>query len=226
MIIDEELTEYRWLAAADFDAAAWMIRRIWQDTPYPSVRKSQLFAYACARQVWPFMPDENCRRAVDIAEKFIEGLATRQAAESAAIAAMESYRTWDQNTPQFWAGVAAAIAAYPRADRYSDWKSDNALRCVRACLGHGGLLTSPVQIVRDIFGNPFHSVSVQPSLRTPDVVTLAGHIYHDRAFSVMPQLADALLDAGCEDDDLLSHVRSNGPHVRGCWVVDLLLGKN
>jgi len=54
---------------------------------------------------------------------------------------------------------------------------------------------------------------------------IAGGIYEDRAFGRLPILADALLDAGCEDEELLAHCRSEGPHVRGCWAVDLILGK-
>ncbi len=54
---------------------------------------------------------------------------------------------------------------------------------------------------------------------------LAGGIYDEGAFDRLPILADALLDAGCEDKQLLGHCRGPGPHVRGCWVVDLVLGK-
>ena len=57
------------------------------------------------------------------------------------------------------------------------------------------------------------------------VVALARGIYDEKAFDRMPILADALQDAGCDNDDVLSHCRGGGPHVRGCWVVDLLLGK-
>src|SRR5258705_183526 len=61
--------------------------------------------------------------------------------------------------------------------------------------------------------------------RSPDTVGLARAAYEDRAFARLPLLADALMDAGCDDDRLLDHCRSRGPHVRGCWAVDLVLGK-
>ncbi|MBN9117823.1 MAG: hypothetical protein J0I06_01415 [Planctomycetes bacterium] len=80
-------------------------------------------------------------------------------------------------------------------------------------------------IFRDIFGNPFCPVAVEPSWLTSDVRALATGIYEDRAFDRMPILADALQDAGCDNDDILSHCRQPGEHVRGCWVVDLVLGK-
>jgi hypothetical protein len=79
-------------------------------------------------------------------------------------------------------------------------------------------------IMRDIVGNPFRPVTFAPAWRTSTVLTLAQGIYADRAFDLMPILADALQDAGYEDSDLLGHCRGPGPHVRGCWVVDLVLG--
>ncbi|QEG31500.1 hypothetical protein GobsT_63220 [Gemmata obscuriglobus] len=80
-------------------------------------------------------------------------------------------------------------------------------------------------LVRDIFGNPFRPVIVNPSWLTSNVVALATGIYADRAFDRMPILADALQDAGCDNADILTHCRSEAPHVRGCWVIDLLLGR-
>lgn len=83
-----------------------------------------------------------------------------------------------------------------------------------------------VTIFHDIFGNPFRPVTINPRWLTETVVALATGIYSERAFDRMPILADALEDAGCDHADILDHCRSNGPHVRGCWVVDLLLGKS
>ena len=81
-------------------------------------------------------------------------------------------------------------------------------------------------IMRDIFGNPFRPVVIfSREWRTDTAVSLARQMYDSREFSAMPILADALQDAGCENDDVLNHCRSGGPHVRGCWVVDLVLRK-
>ena len=82
-----------------------------------------------------------------------------------------------------------------------------------------------IGLIREMFGNPFRPVSLDPAWLTSTVVALAQGIYEERAFDRMPILADALQDAGCDNDDVLSHCRGNGPHVRGCWVVDLILGK-
>jgi hypothetical protein len=80
-------------------------------------------------------------------------------------------------------------------------------------------------LLREIFGNPFRPVPFDAAWRTPTAVALAGQMYESRDFSAMPILADALQDAVCDSDDILGHCRGPGPHVRGCWVVDLVLGK-
>ena len=81
-------------------------------------------------------------------------------------------------------------------------------------------------LLRDVFGNPFRRVAVDPRWLTSDVVALATGIYAEKAFDRLPILADALQDAGCDNADVLDHCRGPGPHVRGCWAVDLLLGKS
>ncbi|MBA4192538.1 MAG: hypothetical protein C0467_31610 [Planctomycetaceae bacterium] len=80
-------------------------------------------------------------------------------------------------------------------------------------------------LLRDIFGNPFHPVVFLSEWRTSTSVAIAQQMYDSRDFTAMPILADALQDAGCDSAQVLDHCRSGGPHVRGCWVIDLLLGK-
>ena len=80
-------------------------------------------------------------------------------------------------------------------------------------------------LVRCLFGNPFRPPPVSGAWLTPEVRALAAAIYAERAFDRMPLLADALEAAGCTDTDLIEHCRSGQQHARGCWVVDLLLGK-
>jgi hypothetical protein len=81
------------------------------------------------------------------------------------------------------------------------------------------------RILRDIFGNPFRPITLNPAWLTSTVTTLAEQMYDRRDFSPMPILADALQDAGCDSDDILNHCRGENVHVRGCWVLDRLLGK-
>ena len=85
-------------------------------------------------------------------------------------------------------------------------------------------------LVRDLFRpETFASVTISPAwLAWNDgtVIKIAQAVYDERAFDRLPILADALEDAGCDDADILRHCREPGEHVRGCWVVDLLLGKS
>jgi len=85
-----------------------------------------------------------------------------------------------------------------------------------------------LEIGRDIFANPFRLAIIDPdwlTWRDGTVVKLAQTIYSDRRFDIMPILGDALHEAGCCDEAILDHCRGPNNHVRGCWVVDLLLGK-
>jgi hypothetical protein len=82
------------------------------------------------------------------------------------------------------------------------------------------------KLIRDLFQNPFRNIMVGSARLAPNVVTLAQAIYDDRAFDRLPLLADALEEAGCDNQEILDHCRSNNEHVRGCWVVDLILGKS
>ena len=81
-------------------------------------------------------------------------------------------------------------------------------------------------LINDIFGNRFCPVDIDPRWLSSTVFDLARTIYDERLFERLPILADALMDAGCDSEDILSHCHHKGPHVRGCWVVDLLLGKS
>jgi hypothetical protein len=107
---------------------------------------------------------------------------------------------------------------------------------------HGGIIAhyafsegeriAQTGLLRDVFGNPFHSVALLPAWRTPTVVTLAEATYEDRELTSgaldsarLAVLADALEEAGCTDPNILLHCRQPGKHVRGCWVVDGILGK-
>jgi hypothetical protein len=88
------------------------------------------------------------------------------------------------------------------------------------------LVDEEAALLRDVFGNPFRSVAIDPEWLSSTVLTLASGIYEEKAFDRMPILADALQDADCDNEEILNHCRSEGPHVRGCWVVDLLLRRS
>jgi hypothetical protein len=86
-----------------------------------------------------------------------------------------------------------------------------------------------IHAFREIIPNPFLTPLIPKAIlawNDGTVPKIAQGIYEERAFYRLPILHDALLDAGCDDEDILVHCRSAGPHVRGCWVIDLLLGKS
>jgi hypothetical protein len=95
--------------------------------------------------------------------------------------------------------------------------------------GRGGSGIPPArqaELLREFLGNPFRPISVRPAWLTADVLRLAGGAYDECRFDDLPVLADALEDAGCDASELLAHLREPGPHVRGCWAFDLILGKS
>jgi hypothetical protein len=82
-------------------------------------------------------------------------------------------------------------------------------------------------LLRDIFGPlPFRTVTIEASWLTPKAISISEVIYERRSFDRMPELAQTVEEAGCTNQDILNHCRGPGPHVKGCWVVDLVLGKN
>jgi hypothetical protein len=202
-------------------------------------RKLRFFALHCCRLAWPALIDTRSWRAVEVAEREMMGLAT---SAELAVAIEESTTAREEIT-----------ALYDRDSTTANLGSRNATNVVAWVVAHGfdqGILVRvrdsllfhqiiPNRIgalafvgeyaraLRDIFGNPFRPVSLDLSWLTSDVVSLARGIYAERAFDRMPILADALQDAGCTNDDVLNHCRDTSlTHVRGCWVVDLLLGKD
>jgi hypothetical protein len=121
------------------------------------------------------------------------------------------------------AETADAVAAAAYAACHDDRLSDVATHAARADEHN-----VQAALLRDIFGNPFRFVAIDPAWlcwNDATVVKLAQAIYDERRFEDTPILADALERAGCTDADLLVHCRQPGEHVRGCWVVDLLLEK-
>jgi hypothetical protein len=162
--------------------------------------------------------------------------------ESAREAAIRAYDEFDDSTPRGpkeligWESAADAVARLCRCKiSFGEiWEICAETSTVWANASYSGQSWRATrrlawsirsQLLRDIFGNPFRPVAFDSHWRTADVLGLARAIYDDRAFERMPILADALMDAGCENEEIINHCRGEGPHVRGCWVVDLILGK-
>jgi hypothetical protein len=215
-------------------------------------RKFRLFACACCRRISHLLTDERSRKAVEVAERFADGWADeeelRAACERAAevISERAAERTADRDP--YDVGHCAAV----HASEYTEDEESllDTVYCAASAAGTGShspytniippasttisawstvpLTTeglAQIALIRCIFGNPFRPVGLSRSWQTLKVVKLAQVIYDQRDFGRMPELGEALEEAGCTDADILAHCREPGPHVRGCWVVDLVLGK-
>jgi hypothetical protein len=129
------------------------------------------------------------------------------------------YHQWDASCGDYYTGKEKAGSTAPR--KLSVEREIGRVAKARIEAERG----AQAALLRDIFGNPFRLVALDPSWRKPSVVKLARTIYDKRAFDRLPKLADALEKSGCDNADLLAHCRQPGEHVRGCRAVDLLLGK-
>jgi hypothetical protein len=235
------MTEAQWLASEDVDEMIDWLRKDWKHSLFElgrwlgalrrsdKERRLRLFACACLRHAWDKLPGPKDRAAVEVAERYAEGQATER--ELAAAGERYGIPALAETTETF-AGDAASRAAHEAVRLIAGTSNldDPARRPVRAYLC--GLL-------RDIFGPlPFRSPRVGPRWRTPIVLSLAKAAYEERLAPDLVRpgwltldtarllvLSDALEDAGCTDVALLGHLRGPGPHVRGCWALDLVLGK-
>jgi len=180
-------------------------------------RKNLLLLSACFRLIWEWLPDA-CRNWVLVAERIADSAGNRDQLNNGAVHNWfwdEHYagdgETRDLIIDSLW-GLFGVYKGRPEQGGTDD--EDFIQELARQAA-----------LVRDIFGNPFRPVTFDPAWRSATVVSLSQAIYDERVFDRMPILADALEDAGCNNADVLNHCRQPGEHVRGCWVVDLVLGK-
>lgn len=182
-----------------------------------SDRKLRLAACACCRAVWPALR-KSSRKAVEVGEQLADGPISEAIRDAAARAAIEAACTTG------WGAFESAANMAYRAVLNDGWYAAD------WTVGYGPAGAREVALLRDIFGTvPFRVVSVVPSVSAWSdrlVVRLARRIYDERRWGDIAILGDALLDAGCDNEDILAHCREQGSvHARGCWVIDLLLGK-
>jgi hypothetical protein len=227
------MTEAEWLRCDDArELLRYALAELGAPATPAGVRKLRLFACATVRLHWNNLPDARSRAAIEFAELLADDKANLK---KLAKVQKDADKATDQFSsapwrPEWTAALdARALVAWypdPKPDShnsmcislpesnktyYAEWKAQ---------------LSDFARMLRDIFGNPFRPVIFDPAWRTSDVLLLARGIYEERAFDRMPILADALEEAGCTNEDILAHCRdANQPHARGCWVVDLVLGK-
>jgi hypothetical protein len=220
------MTEAEWLTATDPKTMLTLL------SSRASRRKLRLFACACCRRVPDAVSCPQRANALDVAERLAEGLATNEERRQATASLMA--------VKPFVPSLLSALFGNPSTaawDTAARASSSPALIKVPKVVGGPGATTNPAweqavreehavqaSFLRDIFGNPFHPATFEPAWRTSTATALARQMYESRDFSPMPILADALQDAGCDSEDVLRHCRGDGPHVRGCWVVDCVLG--
>jgi hypothetical protein len=220
------MTEAEWLGCDDQEKMLQFVRG------KASERKLRLFACACCFQVWRLIRHPDSQQAVETSERYADGLATaaklRAAGRKAMAAASElAFEATIMMRLAKWAARDAAQAAALTAEKRID--------PVRVAAQVRAAVTATPDKPNDqrsllgcVFGNPFRSIAIDPTIlrwNNGTIPKLAQAIYDERAFDRLPVLADALEDAGCTSEELLSHCRAGGEHMRGCWAVDLLLGK-
>jgi len=245
---DLELTEEEWVQCSSLDR---MLRYL---NGKVSERKFRLTECAFVRRFWNLLHDERSRRAIEVEERFADGLATEEElrvacahAETAfteicqacfpggtpmrsflggamSAAQHSAFSMWDfpkrpDGSGNMWNLVWIATAAYPIGEGVAESDGFAAIDAENA---------NQALLLHEIFGNPFQLIQVDESLlhfNNEIVSKLVQAIYDERRFDRMPELADVLLAAGCKNEEILAHCRGPKPHVPGCWVLDLMLGK-
>jgi len=239
-----------------------------------SNRKLRLFAVGCCRRIWHLLVDEKSQMAVEVSERFADGIATSEQmsvahAEAEAVCTRATEQCdavvlssgllfTEENEgeipylfPAEWSQLfSTSSAGYVTCKDHLDsamFSSESTADAISAAAcatsvdsstsrprnsGEGvwrrieaAERASQSDMLRDIFSNPFLPITLDPTWLNPKLKTLAQAIYDERAYGGMPVLADALEEAGCTNADILNHCRQPETHVRGCWVVDLILGK-
>jgi hypothetical protein len=225
------MTEAEWLAATDPEPMLAFHRGKASD------RKLRLFAVACCRRILHLFTEHlRFGEAVEVAERSADPPVSTVDLDMVCGGAAEAFRVANNLDPdepglatgETWGKLAWGYhAAFNASSRHlsADRIFDVAEGAAMSTTSFPPEREFQTMLLRDIFGNPFRPVSLDPSWRTSTVVSLGEGIYADRAFDRMPILADALQDAGCDSEEVLDHCRGGGVHVRGCFVIDLLLGK-
>ena len=198
-----------WLACSD---PRRMLNHLYNFLPDP--RKMRLFACACIRRMWPDLNDQPSRNAVSVAERYADGQAVGNDLKNA-------YKSLDT-------GVGIHVRAvdwtvYIELFCSEDWNSWIAAQ-ETSWLTPQHLQSS---ILHDLFGpSLFRSTILKSGWLNPEVRTMAEVIYEQHDFQRMPLLGNALKEAGCDDEELLSHCFGAGPHFKGCWALDRVLEKD
>jgi hypothetical protein len=233
------MTEPEWLTGADptplIDFLAGKL----------TARQARLWSCACIRRAWRFLTDPHSRKAVQTAERFADGRVGARALWNAYCQAEDAL---DESAIEWssihWDDIPDA-ASWTTTDDIRDC-AVNIAGVVAANVGldpESGVITldlpeekqekaAQAHLLRDLFGNPFRPVALDSAWLSPTVTALAQAAYEERTLpsgelepARLAVLADALEEVGCTEAAVLDHLRGPGPHVRGCWAVDLVLAR-
>jgi hypothetical protein len=231
------VTEKEWLAATDpAPMLAFLRGRV-------SERKFRLFSVACCRRLGPLLKDTRVTTALDMAEQHADGTATQAELDAALRGAAQAQRAQRRKALLFACaavmdacgpgglGAAEKVAWAEAAATDSRVTYGDYVRRTRP-----DLYASLAEQLREVIGNPLLPLSPLPpavlAWKDRTVPRLAQAAYDDRRLpdgtldpARLGIMADALLDAGCTDEDLMAHLRSDGAHVRGCFAVDIVMGR-
>jgi hypothetical protein len=218
------MKEAEWLSSRDAPPMLRFLKKKLSD------RKFRLFACGGCRRVWKSLSLKSVRQVVEATERFADGEIDAGELRSAwenAVGAIE--RSSQRNFRRLKRDATYLVRIFKMAlatnvgftDRRAFFELD-----VQEPDEVTFRTMVNADLLRCVVGNPFRPIAFDARWRTADSLALARGIYEDRAFDRLPLLADALMDAGCDHDEILAHCRGDAPHVRGCWVVDLVLGKD
>lgn len=197
-------------------------------------RKLRLFGCASCRLMWGDLTDPRSRAAVEYTEHLADGTGDRERIAEIREGARQAANALDFPVRGREVEHAAALAVFVLTAQHRSDYGECAHQAMRMSVGEAdparyrawrSQIGALAHLLRDIFGNPFRPAALGRAWLTSDVLSLARQMYESRDFSAMPILANALQEAGCDNDDILSHCRRSGLHVRGCWGVDMVLGK-
>jgi hypothetical protein len=240
------MTESEWLAEPNFAAL------VQHAEGQLSERRRRLLAAGFCRAAGPLLDHPELLASLDMIEQYADGLVSAAELEKAranarvvAVQLYEEYVRWSESDPRqgpnpmlrhqvAWAVAFAGTTPLPVSAvgtkvAEAPNQPDGIVELVTDTRSSSGQDFGPAlrAVVHDVVGNPFRPVTVDPGWLTERVVSPARRMYATRDFSAMPQLADALREAGCTDEAVLAHCRDSGHvHVRGCWLLDMLLGKS
>jgi hypothetical protein len=199
-------------------------------------RKHRLLACGLCRQIALLVERPDLLGVLEVSEAFADGLMTalelgRARQVALRIAQSPAELPSEQKFAEAVAGAAGAVSPsslnlYKTVDPLTIDLISKFLCGVLVLLAASGIASHRVPGYEAVFDDiEPRSITCRPAWLTDTVVQLARQMYEEREFSAMPILADALQDAGFDNEHVLNHCRGPGPHVRGCWVVDLVLGK-